>query len=256
MICLPQAVCSLRLKYASLLLLTAMLLVAPSFAQTTVVVDQGEATWGFLDESSAAPSSATSEFVFGPDTPPSGAGSVRFALGANTDGVLVGTQNHAGLRLADITTLAYATYQNTSPQAAALQFNVDYDDSDATNSWQGRLVFEPATIGPVQANTWQTWNALNGTWWSTGTPVVGDVAAASPCTQATPCTWAQVLTNFPNIANQSGPLAGILLKAGSGWAGGWDGNADMLHIQTGSFNIIYDFESDGTPVELQSFTVE
>lgn len=224
-------------------------------AQTTETVDEGNTDWGFLNETVPPPGSATSEFVIGPGTPPMGGGSARLTLGAASDGVLVGTQLHAGVRLADITTLRYATYQNQTPQAIALQFNVDYDDTDGNTNWQGRLVFEPSTIGPVQINTWQTWNALNGSWWSTGTPVVGGTAAASPCTQAAPCSWAQVLANFPNIANQSGALAGILFKAGSGWTAGWDGNVDQFQIQTGAFNVIYNFETN-VPVELQLFTVE
>ncbi len=224
-------------------------------AQTTVTVDESNPDWGFLDETVPGPGTVTSEFVMGPAVPPAGAGSAHLALGAATDGVLIGTQLHPGLRFADITLLSYSTYQNMAPQAIALQFNVDYDDSDGTTSWQGRLVFEPLTIGPVQTNTWQTWDALAGNWWSTGTPIVGDTATVSPCTQGSPCTWAQVLANFPNVANHGVALAGILLKAGSGWPAGWDGNVDQLRIQTAGFDVIYDFETN-VPVELQSFSVD
>ena len=224
-------------------------------AQTTVTVDEDNADWGFLDETVPGPGTVTAEFVMGPATPPGGTGSAHLVLGANTDGVLLGTQNHAGLPLADILTLSYATYQNMTPQAIALQFNVDYDNTDGSVAWQGRLVFEPLTIGPVQTGTWQTWDALAGRWWSSGTPIVGDVPAAATCTQGSPCTWAQVLMNYPNIANHSGALAGILVKAGSGWPAGWDGNVDRLHIETAGFNTIYDFETN-VPVELQSFGIE
>ncbi len=225
-------------------------------AQTIVTVDETNANWGFLDESSVMPSTVTSDLVIGPATPPRGSGSLHLALGAMTDGVIIVTQNHVGTRLADITTLSYSTYQNITPQALALQFNVDYDDTDGdTTTWQGRLVFEPLNAGAVMANTWQSWNAMTGSWWSSGTPIVGGSAMAQVCTQSSPCTWATVLTTYPDIAIHNLPLGAILFKAGSGWPAGFDGHADELHIQTAGFNVIYDFETI-VPVELQTFTIE
>jgi len=218
---------------------------------TVVVVDENNANWGFLAETGTP----TGSFVLGPATPPLGTGSARFELPAGADGMLVGTQLHAGTRMADITAFRYSTYQNITPQAVALQFNIDYDDTDSTTSWQGRLVFEPSTIGTVQIATWQSWDALAGRWWSTGTPIVGDTSGAVLCPQATPCPWATVLGSYPNAAVQSGALAGILLKAGSGWPAGFDGNADSLRIATTTEDVIYNFETT-VPVELMTFSVE
>lgn len=228
-------------------------------AQTIVTVDENNSNWGFLDETSPGPGTVVSDFVLGPATPPRGTGSVHLGLGAGTDGVIIGSQNHPGTRLADITTLSYSTYQDMMPQALALQFNVDYDDTDGTTSWQGRLVYEPAndTAGTVMVDTWQTWDTLaaTGGWWSSGDPVVGDATQPRTCGIATPCSWATILSTYPNIAIHGLPLAGILFKAGSGWPAGFDGHADELHIETAGFNVIYDFETI-VPVELQSFSVD
>ena len=67
-----------------------------------------------------------------------------------------------------------------------------------------------------------------------------------------------ILGTYPNIAIQTGALAGIVLKGGSGWPAGFVGHVDELHIQaagTPGFDIIYDLETI-VPVELQSFTIE
>ncbi|MCH9650728.1 MAG: hypothetical protein K0U98_21035 [Deltaproteobacteria bacterium] len=224
-------------------------------AQTIVTVDETNANWGFLDETSPGPGTVTSDFVLGPATPPRGSGSAHLALGAMTDGVIIATQNHVGTRLADITTLTYQSYQNISPQAISLQFNIDYDDADSTTSWQGRLVFEPLNSGTVLTDTWQSWDAMSGSWWSSGTPIVGDTPAASTCTQGSPCPWATLLTTYPNIAIHGLPLGLVFFKAGSGWPAGFDGNVDDFHIQTAAFNTVYDFETT-VPVELQSFSID
>jgi hypothetical protein len=123
--------------------------------------------------------------------------------------------------------------------AISLQFNVDYDLSDMDGSWQGRLVYEPYLTGAtVLTQTWQTWDGMSGTgWWATGAP------GNTVCTQGTPCSWADILTNWPNAGVQTGILSGVSLKAGSGWAG-FDGNADQLIIGLSGTNTTYDFEPE------------
>ena len=243
-------------KNTSRLMVAAVLLMACAatsslVAAQTIVVDEGNTNW-LLGVETGTP---TFGFVVGPATPPSGAGSVAFGLPASVDGAAIGSANHNGLRLADITALSYSSYQSVAPQAGSLQFNIDYDDTDSALGWQGRLVFEPLTAGTVLAGTWQNWDALSGTWWSTGTPVVGDVAGAVACPQAAPCTWATVLSTYPDAAIHS-TLGAVLLKGGSGWPAGWQGNVDSLRIVTsGAVDVTYDFETQ-VPVELQSFSIE
>jgi hypothetical protein len=240
-----------------------MILLCPAalFAGVLVVVDEDTPNgWFFYDDQAEMP--LPNDFVLGPDTPPSGTGSAHLAVANASEGVLIGTQNHAATALVTLAALTYSTYQSITPQAIALQFNVDYDNTDSTTAtWQGRLVFEPYLgSGTVLTGTWQSWDALaaSARWWSTGTPIVGDAPQAAVCTQGSPCSWATILSTYPNAGIQSGALAGIVFKAGSGWPA-FDGNVDDFHISTiargPGFDVIYDFETN-VPVELQRFTVE
>lgn len=212
-----------------------------------VVVDMGNANWGFLQES-GTPGDATQAYLgSGPGSPPNGVGSIEISLANAAAGGIFGTQQFCGTLLADFTTLSYDTYQVAGPQALSLQLNIDYDLTDMDESWQGRLVYEPANNGTVQDNTWQTWDTLSGSWWATGTP------GSNSCPQASPCTWSNLLAQYPNAgihSNGSG-LCGLGLKAGSGWpSGSW--NADTLTVDEGSGSITFDF----VPVELQHFSIE
>ncbi len=250
---------SARWTLVAVMVATTALLAPGLSAQTVVTVNETTPNgWVFFDDIGGMP--LPNNFAVGPATPPRGSGSANIVVAGPAEGILIGTQNHPGTPLADISVLGYSTYQDITPQALSLQFNVDYDNTDGTTSWQGRLVFEPANVsgGTVLTNTWQAWDALaaSARWWSSGTPVVGDVGAAAACPQASPCTWATILSTYPDIAIQSGALAGISLKAGSGWPA-FDGNVDDFRIAaTGApFDIIYDFETV-VPVELQSFTID
>lgn len=223
----------------------------PAAAQTTVVIYPGDmGTWGFLEETATGGGA----MMLGPGTPPSGLGSAQLVVDG-TGGELLGTTDFGGTLFSTITELAYSTFR-VAPTggilAPTLQFNVDYDLTDANTSWQGRLVFEPYYTGaPVLDATWQTWNPMTAAaaWWATGAP--GNVV----CSQGSPCTWAEVLAAFPNAGIQAPPLSGVLLKAGGGWSSGYDGNVDALVIGIGGVTTTFDFELD-VPVELQSFIVE
>lgn len=223
-------------------------------AQTVIEVNESSPNWAIGAEAGTP----TYQFAAGPGTPPYGAGSVQMQLAGPGDGALLATDLHNGLRLADITILSYATYQDVTPQAIALQFNPDYDDTDGdTSTWQGRLVYEPSYTHTVLADTWQTWNPLdnagNGNWWSSGTPVVGGVSVSAVCTQGNPCTWAEVLAAYPNVAIHSN-VGALLVKAGSGWPA-FDGAADAIRVATAATDVLYNLETE-VPVELMSFSVE
>ncbi|MEM9555184.1 MAG: hypothetical protein AAGC60_13095 [Acidobacteriota bacterium] len=239
------------------LILLAFLLVAAATPLAAgpppVVVDETNSDWGFLDETGTP----MSGYVEGPGTPPLGGGSGMFGITDSADGVVLGTQLHAGLRLADITALSYATYQSASPQAPALQMNIDYDDTDATTTWQGRLVYEPYYTQTIPVDTWQSWDTLTtgANWWSSGTPIVGDASSPAACVISSPCTWAEVLAAYPNAAIQQGVLAGLLFKAGSGWPAGWTGHVDQLVLTGTGVDVIYDIDTI-VPVTLQSFSVD
>ena len=82
-------------------------------------------------------------FVSGPSTPPSGTGSARIATALSSDRSLIANLDPAygGIRFDAITTLQYSTYRSSvdagNNLAIALQFDADYDVTDATTSFQG-----------------------------------------------------------------------------------------------------------------------
>lgn len=213
---------------------------------TTVVVSSASPNgWAFLDDNlpPPAPCPATEcQFVSGPAGAPSGAGSAQIAVTSAGGRNMIGLAM-SGVPLSSITRLEYSTYrQSTDPGnllALALQFNVDYDVSDANTAWQSRIVFEPyhgLAAGSIPANTWQTWDVINGgsatgQWWG---------PQAALCPQANPCTWAELLTNYPNIGVHA-TFGALLIKAGGGWAS-FTGNVDRVVLGIGGADVIYDFE--------------
>ncbi len=231
----------------------------PAGATTTqVTVGQGNVSlfpspttdWVSNDDNTNAPGDVS--FVAGPATPPAGNGSARIGVAnsptAASDLVYLNTAN-ASTKFSQITSLQYSTYRSSvdagNNLAVTLQFNVDYDTTDANTNWQGRVVFEPyftAGSGNVVQNTWQTWSPLAGKWWMTGNPIVGNTTGTKACPQSSPCTWSQLLVAYPNSGfNPGQPF--VNLKGGS--AGSWPGfvgNVDALTLGVGGNNTVFDFE--------------
>ncbi len=217
-------------------------------AATTVVVKPSALNgWYFWNDKDDTVFGSPGEFVFGPTLPPLGTGSVR--LGPLTDNgataagsSVIATNAYWGTPLANITTLAYSTYQPGPTLAIALQFDVRYRLTDT--AYGGRLVFEPYQNGAVGPG-WQSWSPLSGRWWATKTTVAGTggvrvgTLPTGNCGQSTPCTWAQIKAAFP-----AAQIYGrFLLKAGGNWIN-FDGNADALKIGVSGNDTIYDFEAD------------
>ncbi|MEM4404105.1 MAG: hypothetical protein QXD90_07455 [Candidatus Nitrosocaldus sp.] len=194
--------------------------------------------WAFMQEPIGT-GSGTGSMVYGPATPPMGKGSARLTVSNASDGMLLGVLGYNGVRLADIDGLKYWTYRTSGSNpylAISLQFNIDKDVTDADNSFQGRLVFEPYyTAGALPDNTWQEWNATDGKWWFTKPHLFGN-----QCDINNPCTWSYIISTFPNIGIHP-VLGAVILKAGSGWAS-FDGNVDALTISVNGDSITYDFE--------------
>ncbi len=218
---------------------------ASAAASTQVVKPSALNGWAVGAETDAAGGSAS--FVQGPGTPVIGDGSLRFQLTSAASGYAAATPMNS-VPLSSIDALSYDTYRASvdagNNLAVALQFNVDHDLSDASNAFQGRIVFEPYNSSPggVSQNTWQHWDAMAGTWWQSGNPVVGGAAVAKACPQASPCSWADLLAAYPNAGVHS-TLGAVVLKAGSNWAG-FDGNVDNLTIGISGDSTTYDFEPE------------
>ncbi len=181
--------------------------------------------------------SGTGSMVPGPGSPPMGLGSARLTAPSSSDGIALFTPGYNGVRLDQITKLRYSTYRTSggTAQAISLQFEIDNDVTDNDNAWKGRLVFEPYYTETVLTGTWQTWDPMTqGKWWFTRPPM------NATCSQLNPCTWAQVLSHFPNAGIHS-VFGAVILKAGSGWSN-FDGNVDALTIGVNGSDTTYDFE--------------
>jgi hypothetical protein len=218
-----------------------------ALADTFVVTPSQTYGWTFAQEGTPAGTA----FVDGPGAPPMGTGSAQLTAPLPSDGPILFKADYMGTKFVDITTLQYSTYRtspaNPSPLAIALQFNVDSNLADADTSFQGRLVFEPYQSGAVvNTGAWQTWDALQGKWWGSGAPIPTR-PFAQLCPQSNPCTWAQVLANWPNGGIHAVQGA-VVFKAGSGWTG-FDGNVDAFTIGVSGATDTYDFNLHSTPAD-------
>ncbi|HEX5702908.1 MAG TPA: Calx-beta domain-containing protein [Pyrinomonadaceae bacterium] len=217
-------------------------------ANTVVVSYVTPNGWFFFDD---LPGTGTGSggFEIGPATPPLGTGSAFLTVDAQGRHAL-GVFNYNGTRADDLLALLYHSYQNNNTNtvvANSLQFDIDYDLNDAATAYSGRLVFEPylsPAQGAVAQNVWQNWDARGGMWYGTRTTVtVNNVAGVpQPCQPASPCTWAQVLSLFPNAGVRNAVGSAVLFKAGGPWAPGFDGNVDNFRLQHNGALVTYDFE--------------
>ena len=186
------------------------------------------------------PGTATASFVVGPANPPQGIGSLEMQTPLLSDKVTLFNYDHVGTRLADITSLGYATYRDPSSvtvdprQVPSINIQVDYN-GDAPGGFT-TLVFEPVynlDQGTVTDGVWQEWDAYNGgqaIWWSTR-PING--CLVPPCYQ----TWDTIVANNPDAVIGGG----FGVNQGSG-NGGLTASTDALNIGYGEVCLTYDFE--------------
>ncbi len=103
----------------------------------------------------------------GPGFPPLGTGSVQFKVGFDPQGLpLAYNSNYDGVALSDLTALSYWTFTSsaTAPDNAVFfELNVDVNGDMLADD---QLIFLPSQQGTIQLNTWQQWDAFDGTWWS------------------------------------------------------------------------------------------
>lgn len=229
--CLYPAVFALSIFALVLGVLPAEAGVEPA---RVVVSEVDGVGWSYLEE---VPN-GFGFYELGPGMVPQGRGAAWLFVDPNGR-MLLGTQQFPGLRFDEITNLEYSTYR-TLPETGAvtlsLQFNVDYDLTDGDTGWQGRLVYEPYYTEMVESDVWQTWDPLAGVWWGSGSP------GNSMCPISAPCTWAEILTNWPDAGVQTGDLSGVLFKAGGPWTSGFFGGVDALTLGILGTDTVYDFE--------------
>lgn len=213
--------------------------IATSEIETTEVVKAANTTWRFFDDNNLF-GAVTGSYVVGPDTAPIGNGSAQLTVNSTSQGQAFAKSMLGGTRLDRITDLEYSSNQTAGPLAPALQFPVRY--AGTAGAYQGRLVYEPIYtlgVGPVPAG-WQHWDTLAGRWWATG-----NTPGSAICNTSIPCTWAQIIQNFPNAVINPGQ-GSMIFKVGSGVAS-FTGQVDAftVGVDDGTGNIsttTYDFE--------------
>ncbi len=195
-------------------------------------------------------------FVNGPATPSGAPASAELSVGSNGDSYaeLKTTNLYQKTLLNTFTELKYSTYvqqYSSGAKAPYLVLSVDYDNNGAEDdvlyfdpAYQTSTYFPSKPQASIALNTWQTWDAFNGGWWSkkgTGgaTPGVG-VKSLATIIAAKP-TARLVSSN------------GLLVRAGVGgsaWAN-FIGNADNVQIGVNGTTTTYDFTNSSNQV---SFT--
>lgn len=206
-----------------------------ALAASTVVVHPGDLDgWAFQHGTCGAPTTGSQQFVQGPATPPAGGGSLQQTIGVNGDSFeTFRNRNHAGTRLSDLTELRYSTYvtSNNGGQATYINLLVDWDGNGSIDD---QIFFEPVYSGTVLLNTWQTWDALAGTWW----------ALSSGGSSFFPLSAYITLHPGATIVNTSGGAGGVRLATGCGGAA-WTnfvGYVDAFRIGVSGDVTTYDFE--------------
>ena len=167
--------------------------------------------------------------------------------------------NYNGVKLTSLTALNYSTYvqQFVDGQAPYILLNIDLNGDgvfDVDSGPDDQIFFEPAyqtavffPSNPqpaVALNTWQSWDALNGGWWS-----VKGTNGATPGTGVK--SLAAYGAGYPNAAiiNTSTGAGGFRVATGCG-GGAWTnfkGNADEVTIGVGGNTTTYDFELHSAP---------
>ncbi|MFZ1063215.1 MAG: MBG domain-containing protein [Acidimicrobiales bacterium] len=266
---------------SSAIAISAALLIAPfsvalspasvaSASPTPVLVDgSGQSGWNIsqtcYDENYDAivptyPSDQVT-FVPGPGTPPLGTGSLQLATGDGTTGATCAAalrnSNYNDVPLASLTALSYSTYDqvNNGQQFPFLELHINYGEGG--QNADDSLFFEPpyqtpstgsATCpdqGATVMDTWQTWNALTGCWWSNsgllGNPGTGVFSLS------------QIIALYPSayIVNMTDDLSGFtpVSQGGIGVVVGetgdpdqFVGNVDDFTIGTATSTTTYNFD--------------
>ena len=192
------------------------------------------------------------QFVNGPAGAPLGGGSVNLSTGDGTSGgdgsAQLRDSNYVGTLLSSLTSLSYSTYvtSNNGQQFPYLSLTISTTGNGTADD---QLYFEPPYQTALTGNlslpdqgstllyTWQTWNALEGGWWSDNG--IGGSGGTDVVSLAT------YLAAHPDatIVNTSDDLGGVSLKVGYASPGDvFNGYVQNLTIGVSGNDTTYDFE--------------
>ncbi len=178
--------------------------------------------------------------------PPLGTGSLQLLTGDGPrDKVAFGNEvDFVGKALSSVNAIGFAVYQTGEDTKADRNggtmnpdnlpnISLEVDPAVAGKTYSS-LVFVPKGSA-ANVNKWRTYdaaaaNTADGGWYFSN----GDVAAATGCTQANYCTWAQVKTGAPNATL-------LTVQVGKGVDREFQGAVDALRIG----GTVYDFEARG-----------
>ncbi|MDQ4120665.1 MAG: carboxypeptidase-like regulatory domain-containing protein [Acidobacteriota bacterium] len=242
-----------KLTLGTFIIATAFLTTIAVYAATVIVTPGNLQGWqiSLVDDDADGVLTATVNFVNGPGTPPLGTGSVQLSVGSEgADAAQLVHSGYGGTFVRDFTALSYSTYVQQSGsggQAPYILLDVDYNNDGTRDDI---LFFEPAyqnaTFCPsnpqpaIAVGAWQTWNALNGCWWS-----LFNFAGTFPGTGVKPLS--AILDVEPD-ARISTNTRGVRIVAGFG-EGAWNnfiGNVDAFTIGVNGNETTYNFEPSQT----------
>lgn len=193
---------------------------------------------------------STGDFVTGPDNPPLGVGSFLLKTPTGADKGTLFNYDHVGTWLADIDAISYATYRDpsslvTSPFFQLPSINIEIDPDGPTGPLgYTSIVYEPVynlDDGLVQTGVWQSWNAVEGIWWTTR-PINGPLGAGTCLPTVCYISWSDIVQYNPNAVI----LAGFGVNQGSG-SGGLVAATDALTIGYNGNSWTYNFEPFRSP---------
>lgn len=230
-----------------------LLLTTPVFADSTHVVMPGDmatniadviahpTSWFFYNDETDTIDNTLGSFVTGPSTPPTGVGSVQISV-TGTQRRNLATYQFSGTALADITTLAFSTFNpsigngGSANRSGYLNFNVDFNGTD---TWQKRLVYVPSDNGTVVQDSWQEWDTINGgaaLWKYSGSTWPGTVIPGT-----TSRTWSDILSSYPGVRIRvTDSWLGV--RVGEPYADGYTENIDAFKFGTASGVTTFDFD--------------
>lgn len=244
-----RAICAASLTCAATLTLTS----AGSVDAATIVVTPGNMDgWAFYVTDSTGivgTGSGTGAMVDGPATPPLPTGSAHLAppAGNGDESVQLRNSGWAGTRIDALTSLGYSTYA-TAWNGQQVPYLTIWLDTDGDGARDDRLWFEPdyssATAGngnpspqPGTAlDTWQTWDALGGMWYS-------DIHAGPGSGAITLATYLALEPDATIINDAFQSIGGIRIATGFASPGdNFDANVDAFIIGTAAGTTTYNFE--------------
>jgi len=183
--------------------------------------------------------------VTGPGTPPFGIGSAQTSV-SGTQRRNLATYRFSGTPLANILVMKYSTYNPSAGNGGSpnrtgyLHFNVDFNGSDL---WQRRLVHLPTDNGSVIQNTWQEWDAANGSalWRYSGPTWPAGIGEPGTTLGTATKTWNQILATYPGVRMRvTDSFTGV--RVGDPYADGYTENIDAFKFGTPSGVTYFNFE--------------